>query len=52
MNAFVSHYVPLQAKVTKTHEEDAGTTDYASLTGLQIDRLKQAAAMLLLKLNR
>ncbi len=52
MTAFVSQYVPLKAQVTKTHEEDAGTTDYANLTGLQIDRLKQAAAMLLLKLNR
>ncbi len=50
--AFVNHYVPLQAQVTKTHEEDAGTTGYASLNGRDVDRLKEAAATLLLKLNR
>ncbi len=47
MKSFVVQYVKLQAEVTKLNEEDAGTTNYASVTSTDLDRLRQAAAMLL-----
>ncbi len=47
LSRFIRHYVPLKASVTKLNEADAGTTNYADISGHDLDRLKRAAAMLL-----
>lgn len=47
IKSFVTKYVKLQAEVTKLNDDDAGTTNYANITSTDLDRLRQAAAILL-----
>lgn len=47
MKLFVANYAKLQAEVTKLNDDDAGTTNYSEITNLELDQLRQAAAILL-----
>ncbi len=47
MRRFVNQYVNLNAQVSKTNEEDAGTTAYGRLSASGLDSLRLATAILL-----
>lgn len=48
MQDFVRHYVQVDASVTKTNEEDAGTTSFDQLSATGLEALRAAAIELLL----
>jgi len=47
MRRFVNQYVNLNGQVSKTSEEDAGTTSYGRLSAVNLETLRLAAAQLL-----